>query len=107
MLVWLVVLALIAGEFGAVYLWRQRQFPRPRWLFNRWALTLYAVLLLAAWIIGVVLSAVLAPLDPGIAAAQNPLLILAIVTGLALIVIVAYTLFLRWVLRGDIPDIPE
>ena len=53
------------------------------------------------------LSAVLAPLDPAIAAAQNPFLILAIVTGLALLIIVAYTLFLRWVLRGGIPDIPE
>ena len=65
------------------------------------------MLLLVAWLVGAILSAVLAPLDPGIAAAQNPLLILAIVTGLALVVIVAYTLFLRWVLRGDIPDIPE
>lgn len=107
MLVWLVVLVIIAGEIGAVYLWRQRQFPRPRWLFNSWALALYAALLLVAWLVGVVLSAVLAPLDSAIVAAQNPLLILAIVTGLALVVIVAYTLFLRWVLRGDIPDIPK
>ena len=107
MLVWLIVLAIITGEIGAVYLWRQRQFPRPRWLFNRWALALYAGLLLVAWLIGVALSAVLAGLDPSIAAAQNPLLILAIVTGLALLVIVAYTLFIGWILRGDIPDIPE
>lgn len=107
MLIWLLVLAIIAGEVGAVYLWRQRQFPRPRWLFNGWALTLYAVLLLGAWLVGVAASALLAPLDPAIAAAQNPLLILAIVTGLALLVIIAYTLFLRWVLRGNIPDIPD
>jgi cytochrome bd-type quinol oxidase subunit 2 len=107
MLVWLIVLAIIAGEIGAVYLWRQRQFPRPRWLFNRWALAIYAALLLVAWLIGVGLSALLAGLDPGIAAAQNPLLILAIVTGLALLIIVAYTFFIGWVLRGDIRDIPK
>jgi hypothetical protein len=107
MLVWLIVLIVIAGELGAVYLWRQRQFPRPRWLFGRWALALYAALLLVAWIIGAVLSGLLAGLDPAIAAAQNPFLILAIVTGLALLVIVGYTLFLAWILRGDIPDIPE
>ncbi len=107
MLVWLIVLAIIAAEIGAVYLWRQRQFPRPRWLFNGWALTLYAALLLGAWLVGFGVSAALASFDPAIAAAQNPLFILVIVTGLALLIIIAYTLFLRWVLRGGIPDIPD
>ena len=41
---------------------------------------------------------------------QNEWLAIApflMVSGLALLVIIAYTLFLRWVLRGGIPDIPE
>src|SRR5690349_19604185 len=107
MLTCCLVFALIIGEVFAVYRWRQRQFPRPRWLFSGWAPAIYGGLLLGAWIVGVGLSYVLAPVDQDAAIVGQIMLGLAIATGLLVLAIIGLTLFFNWVLKNDIPDVPK
>jgi hypothetical protein len=107
MLIWLLVLLIIAGEVGAVYAWRQRKFPRPRWLFNMWAPTIYALLLLGAWLVGTGVAGLLAGADPDLLGTQRTLLALAMFTVLALLAIVGLTLFFRWVINTDMNDVSD
>ena len=106
MWIWLVVLLIIAGEIAAVYWWRRRRLPVPRWLFNTWAPAVYAALLLGAWVIGLLLSALFAGSDPGLAAAQGWLIALTVITAVALAAIAGVIFFLRWVLARDMSDVP-
>jgi hypothetical protein len=107
MLTCFLVVLLLIGEVVAVYRWRQRQFPRPRWVFSRWAPTIYGGLLLGAWVVGLVLSYLLAGLDQDAAGTHQIMLGLVIASAAALLVIVALTLFFNWVLKSDITDVPD
>jgi hypothetical protein len=107
MLIWLLVVLVIAGEIGAVYAWRQRKFPRPRWLFNLWAPLIYALLLLGAWLVGWGAASLLVGVDPSLAETQQTMLLLVVVNALALVPIGGLTLFFRWVLNTDMTDVPD
>jgi hypothetical protein len=95
---WILTLLLVAGVFGGVAYQRRRRYPR--FLFNAWAVAIYALAILGAALLGAGGNALLGD-DPA------GLLALAVVAGLAALAATLLTLFFRWVLNNDIHDIPD
>lgn len=103
--VWWFVLILIAAEFGAVA-WRRRN-RYPRLLFNAWAPTLYALMILGDLLLGALLTWALGGGSKEATGQLNALIGWGIVAALAAVALALLTLFFRWVSRTDITDIPD
>lgn len=98
MLAWLFLLALLVAEALALRWWLNREYYPL--LFNAWAVCLYvsvfAVDALLAWLFSFLLQ-------PG---GDEGLLTLAIVSIAATVIAALFTIFFRWIIRQDLPDMP-
>src|SRR5436305_913209 len=103
-LIWWLVLIGIAAEFGAVAYRRRNRYPR--FVFNAWAPTLYALMICGDLLLGALLTALI---GSGQAADDQRAALLgwAVAAGLAALALAALTRFFRWVTNSDITDIPD
>ncbi|MDQ2807214.1 MAG: hypothetical protein M3Z04_09945 [Chloroflexota bacterium] len=102
---WAVAGILLGAELGGVAYWRRNRYPR--FGFNAWAPTIYAALVTLDCLLGAGLVVALGGTSAEAGAQQTGLLTVALIAGLAVIVIAGLTLFFRWILQGEIHDIPD
>jgi hypothetical protein len=98
MLAWLVLAFLVAAEAGGIG-WRLRKEYYPV-IFNGWAVLIYTGLFAADTVIAWVVSVLFAP------GSSSGITLLMVVAIIATVIVALLTLFLRWVVRTDITDIP-
>jgi len=102
---WAVAGILLAAELGGVAYRRRNRYPR--FGFNAWAPAIYALCVTVDCLLGAGLVAWLSGSSAAVGAQQAGLLTAALIAGLALIAIAGLTLFFRWILHGEIHDIPD
>jgi hypothetical protein len=99
MLVWLLLLALIIAEVVGLWVWLHREYYPV--LFNAWAIILYTLTffidVLLVWLVSPVIDA---SASPGLGT-------VAVFAMIALVLVFAFTMFLRWVVRQDLPEPPK
>lgn len=99
MLVWLLFLALIVAEIAALWVWLHREYYPV--IFNTWAIAIYTFTFTADAVLVWFLSRVI---DPTATSGVELIMVLSII---ALVVVVAFTFFFRWVVRQDLPEPPK
>ncbi len=102
---WALAAGLLAAQLAGVAYRRRNRYPR--FLFNSWAATVYAGLVAVDSLLGAGLVELIGGSGPEAGAQQSGLLTVALIAGLALVAIAGLILFFRWVLRGEIHDIPD
>jgi hypothetical protein len=99
MLAWLALLVLVVVEIVAIFLWLKREYYPV--IFSVWAVLLYtttfAVDVFVVWLFTMLF-------EPGGSAGVLTLLVVSII---AVALVGAATLFLRWVIGQELPDIQE
>src|SRR5438128_2208606 len=99
MLAWLILLLLVITE-GVGFAWWLRKEYYPV-IFNGWAVLIYSSVLAADFIVTWLASFLFVP--GGSTAAG----LLALLGALVVVVVLAMTIFFRWVVRHDMTDIPK
>jgi hypothetical protein len=98
-MLWLALLALVIIEIVALVLWLRREYYPV--IFNPWAVLLYTIAftldVLAIWLLSMLFEA----------GGSAGVLTLLIVSIIAAVLVSAATLFLRWVIRQELPEIQE
>ncbi|HKP55010.1 MAG TPA: hypothetical protein VJ183_20445 [Chloroflexia bacterium] len=99
MLAWLALLIIVVAEIFVLRWWLNREYYPV--LFNGWAVLLYttafAVDAVIVWLLTLVL-------EPG---GNLGLQIIAILSIIAVALVAFFTIFLRWILRQDLEDVPD
>jgi len=98
MLAWLALLAIVVGEIVALRWWLNREYYPV--LFNGWAILIYTTAFAADAIIVWLITLLFEPKG------NSGLQIIAVLSVIAVLLVVAFTFFFRWIIRQDLVDPP-
>ena len=98
MISWLFLLVLIVAQVLAIRWWLNKEYYPV--IFNGWAVALYTTVVLADVLLAWLFSVLVVPSESG------GLQILTFLAIAALLIVVFFTFFVRWVIRQDIFEAP-